>query len=177
MTDDEITTWLETDEHGSRPYRAQRMRLLLELFGENANRIFFGGVVPLQAFEEMRLAYLHGLYVSCVVVSQIVIEHILAGLFEMFGRQGMDGAGFQRLVEAALHDGFISQDEYASLDQLRRLRNPYTHSKPIMHETGFIRRSAETGSHPEELFQQDAELALTAVSRLLKRRPFSFPDE
>jgi hypothetical protein len=153
------------------------MHLLLELFGDNANMMFFGGMVPVQAFEEMRLAYLNGLYVCCVVVSQIVIEHILAGLFEMFGRQDMGGSGFQKLAEAALCDGYISQDEFKGLDQLRRLRNPYTHSKPIMHETCFVRRSAETGCHPTELFRQDAEAALIVVSRLLRRRPFSLPDE
>jgi hypothetical protein len=114
---------------------------------------------------------------STGTVSQIVIEHILAGLFDMFNRPDMEGAGFQKLTEAALLDGYISQEEFDGLDQLRRLRNPYTHSKPIMHETCIIRRSAETGFHPTELFQRDAEAALAVVSRLLSRHPFSFPDD
>jgi hypothetical protein len=174
MTDNEIMTWLEADEAASRPCRVLRMRLLLDRFGQSGYMQFFGGVVPIQAFEEMRLAYLNGLYVSCVVVSQIVIEHILAGMFEMADRTDMEGAGFQKLTEAALVDGYISQEELDGLDKLRRLRNPYTHSKPIMHQTCFIRRAPESGFHPTELFKQDAEAALTVVSVLLSRHPFRF---
>jgi hypothetical protein len=177
MTDNEILTWLEADEAKSRPYRVQRMRLLLDRFGQSGYMQFFGGVVPVQAFEEMRLAYLNGLYVSCVVVSQIIIEHVLAGLFEMANRADLEGAGFQKLTEEALADGYISQEEFDGLDQLRRLRNPYTHSKPIMHQSCFIRRAAETGNRPGELFKQDAETALAVVSRLLSRYPFSLSDE
>jgi len=153
------------------------MRLLLDRFGQSGYMLFFGGVVPAQAFEEMRLAYLNGLYISCVVVCQIIVEHILAGFFEMANRTDLEGAGFQKLTEAGLADGYISQEEFAGLDHLRRLRNPYTHSKPIMHHTCFIRRAAETGNPPAQLFKQDAETALTVVSRLLSRYPFSLSNE
>ena len=177
MTDDEILTWLESDEAVSRPYRVQRTRFLLDRFGQSGYMLFFGGVVPLHAYEEMRLAYLNGLYICCVVVSQIIIEHLLAGLFEMANRTDLQRAGFQRLTEEALAEGYISQEEFDGLDQIRRLRNPYTHSKPMMHKTCFIRRAAETGTHHTELFKQDAETTLTVVSGLLARYPFSFPDE
>lgn len=177
MTDADIFDWLESDEAGSRPYRVQRMRLLLDRFGQGGHIVFFGGVIPAQAFEEMRLAYLNGLYISCVVVSQVVIEHVLAGLFEMAGRTDLEGAGFQKLTKEALAAGFISQVESDGLDHLRQLRNPYAHSKPVMHQSCFIRRAAETGSPPSELFKQDAETSLAVISRLLSRYPFSMSDE
>jgi hypothetical protein len=153
------------------------MHLLLKLFGQNESMLFFGGVVSVQAFEEMRLAYLNGLYVSCVVVSQIVIEHILAGLFNLSNRSDLEGAGFQKLTKEAIADGYISQREFDDLDRLRRLRNPYTHSRPIMHPRCVMRRAVETGDHPLELFKQDAETALAVVAALLSRRPFPFSDE
>lgn len=173
MTKEEILAWLEVDETKSRPYRVERMQILLDRFGQGNHMLFFGGVVPMQAFEEMRLAYLNGLYVSCVVVSQVLIEHILAGMFEMADRDDLEGSGFQKLTSEALKSGFISQKEYERLNQLRRLRNPYTHSKPIMHQSCFIRRAAETGAHPVDVFKQDAETALAIVSGLLSRYPFS----
>jgi hypothetical protein len=178
MTDDEILAWLEEDEAKSRPYRVERMGLLLDRFGQGGYMQFFGGVVPLYAFEEMRLAYLNGLYISCVVVSQIIVEHLLAGMLEMMAnRSDLEGAGFHTLINEGLAAGLISQDEFDGLDQLRRLRNPYTHTKPIMHQSCFIRRAAESGSHPADLFKQDAEVALTVVSGLLSRYPFYFTDE
>ncbi len=177
LTDDEIVTWLKADETASRPCRVDRMHLLLDHFGQNRDMLFFGGVIPAQAFEEMRLAYLNGLYISCVVVSQIVIEHILAGLLDLSGRTTLEGAGFQRLTEEARAEGYISEKEFEDLIRLRRLRNPYTHSRPVMHDSCVIRRAAETGSHPLELFKQDAETALAIVAGLLSRYPFSFLEE
>lgn len=176
MTENDILSWLESDEAGSRPWRVERMGLLLDLFGQNGWMQFFGGVVPVQAFDEMRLAYLNGLYVSCVVVSQIVLEHILAGMFSLYGRDDLEGAGFQKLTTEGLAAGFISLEEFEELERLRRLRNPYTHSKPIMHPSCFVRRAAESNTHPAELFKQDAEAALMAVSAMLSRQPFSSPD-
>jgi hypothetical protein len=176
MTDDEIGDWLEADDAKSGPYRVRRMQVLLDHLGEGGYILFTGGMIPLHAFEEMRLAYLNGLYISCVVVSQIIVEHILSGLFDMANRTDIEGVGFQKLLMEALLDGYISQEEFDSLDELRRLRNPYVHSKPIMHEACFIRRAAETGDHPAELFKKDAEIALTVVSRLLSRYPFSLSD-
>ena len=152
------------------------MHVLLELFGQNGYMQFFSGMVPVQAFEEMRLAYLNGLYVSCVVVSQIVIEHIIAGMFSLFGRDDLEGVGFQKLTTEAVAVGFISQEEFEDLERLRRRRNPYTHSKPVMHPNGLIRRAVEANTHPVELFKLDAEAALRAVSRMLSRQPFSFAD-
>jgi hypothetical protein len=176
LTDNQILACLEADEAASRLDRATRMRLLIDLFGQDKGRLFFGGVVPVQAFEEMRLAYLHGLYVSCVVVSQIVIEHILAGVFDMFDRADLEGAGFQKLVEEACTNGYISQEESSDIDRLRRLRNPYVHSKPVAHPSSIFMRAAETRSHPVELFKQDAETALGVVAALLSRCPFSISD-
>ena len=171
--DEEILAFLESDDEASLPDRLVRMRFLLDQYGREGYTLFFGGVVPAHAFEEMRLCYLHGLYISCVVVAQIVIEHLLAGLFEMANRNDLQGASFKQLVEEALADGFISQGEFDELDHLRQLRNPYTHSKPIMHETCFIRRAAESGSHPRQLFKEDAQKAIVAVFRLMSRPPFS----
>jgi len=116
-------------------------------------------------------------FISCVVISQIVIEHTLAGLLNFFGRTDLEGAGFRKLAEEALSDGHISQKEFDDLNQLRRLRNPYSHSKPIMHRSCIMRRAAETGSHPLELFKEDAKTALAIVATLLSRRPFSLPDQ
>lgn len=171
----DLAAWLAADEEESRPYRAERLAFLLEQFGaEERGMLFHGGVVSAQAFEEMRLCYLNGLFVSCVVVAQIVIEHTLAHILVLAGRGNLEGAGFKKLTEEALKERIISQDEFDALDELRRLRNPYTHSKPLMHESCFVRRSAETGSLPWDLFKEDAEKAVIAVFGLLSRQPFSF---
>jgi hypothetical protein len=44
----------------------------------------------------MRLCYLHGLFISCVVVAQIVIEHTLARMLSLAGRNDLERASFQK---------------------------------------------------------------------------------
>src|SRR5262245_21775686 len=157
----DLMAWLAADEAKSRPYRAERLALLLEHFGsEERGMLFHGGIVPAHAFQELRLCYLHGLFISCVVVAQIVIEHTLAGMLRMGGRDDLEGASFKKLLEEAEADGLISAAEYDAFDELRQLRNPYTHSKPPMHESSVGCRTAETGSHPWDLFKEDAEKAI-----------------
>jgi hypothetical protein len=81
------------------------------------------------------------------------------------------------LSEAALAEGLISQDEFDDFDRLRKIRNPYTHSKPFMSESCIVRRSAESGHAPQELFKEDAETVLSIVIKVLSRLPFAFPSE
>ena len=98
----DLVAWLVTDEEKSRPFRAERLSFLLEHFGtEERGMLFHGGVVSVAAFEEMRLCYLNGLFVSCVVVAQIVIEHTLAHMLSMANRDDLERASFQKLLEEA----------------------------------------------------------------------------
>jgi hypothetical protein len=48
------------------------------------------------------------------------------------------------------------------------------HIEPLVHESCIVRRTAETGSHPWDLFKEDAEKAIIAVFGLLAREPASF---
>ncbi len=123
----------------------------------------------------MQFSYIHGAYVSCILAAQVVLEHLFAGVLEWNGRVNLDGAGFKALSEAALAEGVISQDEFDDFERLRRIRNPYTHSKPFMGESCIIRRSAESGRAPHELFKEDGQKALTIVANVLSRQPFAFP--
>jgi hypothetical protein len=174
----DLVAWLAADDEKSRPFRAERLAFLLDHFGtEERGMLFHGGVVSATAFEEMRVCYLNGLFVSCVVVAQIVIEHTLAHMLDLAGRSELEGAGFKKLAEESLKERLLSQDEFDAMDELRKLRNPYTHSKPLMHDSCFVRRSKETGSHPLDLFKEDAEKAVIAVFGLLSRQPFSFYSE
>ena len=73
--------------------------------------------------------------------------------------------------------GLISQEEFDDFERLRRIRNPYTHSKPFMGESCIVRWSAESGLPPHELFKEDAQKALAIVIKVLSRQPFAFPSE
>src|SRR5688572_6824791 len=118
----DLIAWLESDEAESRPYRAERLRLLLEHYGEDGTiRLFPGGPVSALAFEEARLAFLHGVFLGCVMLCQTCVEHMLAGIFRMSGRDDLDRVPFQKLLLAAKTERFISESEFALFERLRAL--------------------------------------------------------
>ena len=96
----------------------------------------------------MQFCYIHGAYISCTLAAQVVLEHLFAAFLEWNGRDDLDGAGFKALSEAALAEGLISQNEFDDFDRLRRIRNPYTHSKPFMGESCIVRRQHLPASGP-----------------------------
>jgi hypothetical protein len=123
----------------------------------------------------MQFCYIHGAYISCTLAAQVVLEHLFAAFLEWNGRENLDARGFKALSEAARAEGLISQDEFDDFEMLRRIRNPYTHNKPFMGESCIVRRTAESGLGPDEVFKEDAQKALAIVIKVLSREPFAVP--
>ena len=171
----ELMARLEEDEAKSRPYRAQRLKLLLDEYGPGGIRLFYGGPVSHWAFEECRLAYLHGLFLSSILAAQVCLEHMLAGLFRMAGRDDLEGAGFGLLLKTALSESFISEAEFGLFDGLRKVRNPYAHYRAPTSKTSPLRRAIATDRAPDDLLVEDARSAVVALLRLCKRHPFCLP--
>lgn len=172
MEDDDLISWLEQDEVRSRLYRAGRLRLLVQEYGPEGIRLFHGGPVSALAFEEARQAYLHGLFMACTIMSQVCLEHMLAGLFRAVGRDDMERASFEMLLRQARNEGFLSQDEFELFERVRQIRNPYTHSRAPASPGSVIRRTLTSNMPFEDLVVQDAELAIRALLRLCRRPPF-----
>jgi hypothetical protein len=175
MNDVELLEWMKTADARSLQDRLERLKFVRKQHPRENDHLFFGGLIPSQAFQEMQFCYIHGAYISCTLAAQVVLEHLFAALLEWNGREDLDGLGFKALSEEALAESLISQNEFDDFESLRRIRNPYTHSKPFMGESCIVRRSAESRLAPHELFKEDAEKALTIVIKVLSRQPFAFP--
>jgi hypothetical protein len=169
-----LIAWLEADEASSRPFRAGRLRLLIDEYGDEGKiRLFPGGSASAIAFEEARLAYLHGLFLGCIVLCQACVEHMLAGIFRMSGRDDLNRAGFQTLLREAREERLLSGTEFDLFDRLRVLRNPYAHPRAPEHPKSILSRVITTTTPFEDLLAQDAELAIVALLRLCRRAPFA----
>lgn len=175
---DQFTAWLEEDDSQSRPYRAQRLRLLVKEYGSAEGiRLFHGGPMSAIAFEEARQAYLHGLFAACTIMCQVCLEHMLAGIFRAAGRDDLDRATFKMLLREARDDEIVSEDEFTLFDRLRTLRNPYAHPRTPTGKGSIISRAFEREIAIEDLPVQDAEFAITALLRLCRRPPFALPGD
>lgn len=169
---EDLMTWLAADDESSRPARARRLRLLIKEYGPEGHRLLPGGELSLQAFEEARRAYLHGLYFACVILTQACLEHMLAGIFRIAGRDNLDKASFERLLKEARQRRYVSPGEFVLFSRLRRVRNPYVHARRPGAPDSPVARAVRSQVPIDEVLARNATLAITALLHLLRRPPF-----
>lgn len=178
ITDKEyLNNWLERDDAASRPYRAQRLELLVKEYGQEGIRLFHGGPISARAFEEARQAYLHGLFIACTIMCQVCLEHMLSGMFRTVGRDDLNGATFERLLLEARSEHFLSNEEFELFNRLRKVRNPYAHARPPLTRGTLERRALEEDSDVDVIVEEDAEMAIKALLSLCQRPPFALPPD
>lgn len=175
MTDktDDLMAWLEKDELRSRPYRAERLDELLSIFDSpRENVLFRGGTISHQSYTELRLAFIHGLYLSTVLLALACIEQELAG--EQYA-QGMDDAArtnLENLLHEAKRSGDIDDELFDEINQLRVVRNSYAHYRPPTHLKSYIQRSVRQVDQSIDLSKADALKALHVLAKFINRSSF-----
>ena len=173
---DEYIAFLKEDDDNTRPFRARRLELIVREFGPPRHLLLPGGLMSLHAFEEARHAYVRGMYVATVLLSQTALEHMLGGSLHAAGHNGK--WGFRRILEVARVESHISQAEFDLFDRLRRLRNPYVHASLPLDEGTIGHRIVDraNGTDAADLMEEDATLAITSLLQISRRRPFGFSD-
>lgn len=164
----ELQDWLEQDEAGSRLYRAERLAKLLAVIPEE-EMVFFGGLSSAQTFTELKIAYIHGLYISTVLLALACIEQEMAGSFHMQGVDGAANARLENLLKNSLTENKITTDEFYTFDRLREIRNSYTHYRPPIHKMAWVRRAMVNDVPVDDILEADATAALSALATYLNR--------
>lgn len=164
----ELQDWLEQDEAVSRSHRAERLSKLLAVLPEE-EMVFFGGLASAQAYIEIRLAYIHGLYLSTVLLALACIEQELAGALHIRGMDSAANARLEKLLKEGLTTGIITTGEFQTFDRLREVRNSYTHFRPPTHRTAWARRAMATDIPIDDILEADAAGALFALGSFIDR--------
>ena len=170
----ELITWLETDEAASREARARRLRHLLEAIRPPKEGFFFQGEASFHSFNEVRLAYIHGLYFATVLLSLACIERELAGRLYAAGWEKAKDAGLKELLSTAHERGSISDAESDTFQHLRSVRNSYAHFKPPGHSSSLVCRALHQNVVPNEVMMIDAQRAVEALGSFFERRSGPF---
>lgn len=167
-----LISWLDTDEAGSRPFRARRLaRLLKHLPPEAGGRMLWGGEDSLQIFNELRLAYIHALYFATVLLVLAYVEKELAGFFHVAGDNKVRRATLEQLCQMALECGWITRKQFAAFNRLRQVRNGYAHFRTWKDRSGRIRRALSQNRDPGDWVEKDANFALKTLGAFIERQP------
>ena len=167
----ELIAWLETDEAPSREWRARRLKYLLDAIQPPKEGMFFQGEESFHSFNEVRLAYIHGLYLATVLLSLACIEREVAGRLYAMGWEKAKGAKLEELISKAHEQGIISNEESDTFQRLRRVRNSYAHFKPPLASSSLTGRALDQNTLPNEVLMVDAQKAIEALGGFFKRRP------
>lgn len=92
------------------------------------------------------------------------------GLLHISGRDGR--WGFAEILGLARAERLISPEEFDLFDRLRTLRNPSC-MPGTQEPAGPLAARAIDGVRDDDLMEEDATLAITALLRLVRRRPFT----
>jgi hypothetical protein len=165
--------WLQEDDRESRPFRAERVREVNELFPiPEGGLITFGGLETMTALVEARLAYVNELYLCTVLSTLAVTERHLAGMLYAKGLESAKRMSFEDLLKCAKKDGFFNPEEESDLEQFRHLRNAYAHFREPLHKLSSVRRSIKDDLPFEDLLHRDAQAALRLLGRHFAQRPY-----
>jgi hypothetical protein len=154
--------------------RSERLAWL-ERKGQPADgRLLPGGFSAATAYWEAGACFVGGQFLATVLLTQVCLEHLLAGLLGMSPEhENSHKLSAQRLFAVALKERVLTPAEFELFNGLRRSRNPHAHPRAIDDPQALPRRILDTQTPPDEIYRKDAEAAISALKALLDRQPFA----
>lgn len=154
---------LQHDQRGT----VKRTKEIYRLFGPPRS-MMFSGVLTADAHYEMLNAYILGLYISTVFAAHALIESALSFsfMFDANDRSIAEG-GLNKIIEASLARGHISNELSDRLHELREMRIAYFHSHVGLNPRSAMKRYLDKRLYGLKLHRRDAQDALKIVHEFL----------
>lgn len=146
--------------------RVERLKEIKSLFlwKKDGDLLLSGGFSSLFALSEIPNAYINGNFLSCICLAQIFFEHTLSSTFCIQGDDEIAEASFARIIDECKNNNMISKDFAEKLDELRRIRNSYTHFHVGLGKRGLVRRMLDNSIVIDDLLIKDAWFAVKLIS-------------
>jgi hypothetical protein len=162
-------TWLDREDSTCAADRRARLEWVAGLTPVSEFLSFPGGWVAKYLFEESRYCFVYGQFMAAVVLGLAFAEHTLAAEFYAAGRNDLERASITVLLREGRDAGWLTDEEYGQLDEIRTLRNPLTHFRAPLWAGTVEHRSVTTDQMPYDVLEKDARMVMVAVFHLLGR--------
>lgn len=157
---DEVTQYLSEMDQETLEARASNLSFVIGIAPDS------GFVMPHESFlvfTEARDAFVNGLYVATVMLTQAFIEHRLQIFMDEIGERAAASKGINAILKRLRvirpeHDFILDK-----LDQLRAFRNPFIHLKPPDHPHTIGQVSLQRRVHPNQLLFERARESLSLM--------------
>jgi hypothetical protein len=167
----DIARWLRKQDTRSLSHRSSRLGRLLECGPlPEAGIMFHGGPISFQGFEEARLAFINGLYVSVPMIVLAFIELELCGRLYAAGFEAAKDAPIGIIQAEAQSRGLLTDEEINKLNKLRAMRNSLTHFRPPLDGRSVTGRQLKENDDWFGLLKADAEWTITFMYEFVSAR-------
>ena len=164
--------WLIREDSTGRKDRLARLDWLISNVPDANYMTFPGGLMSKYLFEEARYCFVYGQFLAVIVLGLSHIEHTLAALFYMAGRNDLERATISTLLREAKTEGWVTETEFDNLERARKVRNPITHFRRPLHDETVEYRAVAQNELPYTIIEEDAQHVMETVLRLLGKNAF-----
>ncbi|MDE7330394.1 MAG: hypothetical protein K2N30_04855 [Clostridia bacterium] len=157
---------LQSSDKETFKFRLERLKEIKSLFlwKKECDLLLFGGFSTLFAISEILSAYINGNFLSCICLAQIFFEHTLSSTFCMQGEDEIAEANFAKILDESKTNKIITEDFAEKLDELRRIRNSYTHFHVGLGKRSLMKRMLDNSVVIDDLLIKDAWFAVKLIS-------------
>jgi hypothetical protein len=178
---------LLADLHDDLEGRVERLRLLLAIesdFGGGRGLLLPGGTPAQFAYLETRQAFVAGNFLSVILLSQCMLENVLAAQIglETLSREIKGGSPielrtrptFRETIAACRRANILDNKDEVDLARLSDLRNALTHFRDVNDKSHLDRRALSQRRPAADVCEEDARFAIVLFVRMLAKDEFRF---
>lgn len=165
-----IEEWLYREDAVEREARLTRLKWLISRMPpEDYFVIPSGGQILHYLFEETKYCFVYGQFLSTIIIGASCIEHVLAALFYMTGRNDLERASIYDLLNEALNSKIITQSEYDKIEKARQIRNSIIHFRKLLDNNTIERYSVIQEEHPYIIIEENSRYVMELVIGLFAK--------
>ena len=145
--------------------RLSRLRYVNKVFPQVT--LSFGSTESYYIFNEVKMAYVHGEYISTLVLAQSFIER----RFQEFYRLRFDPKSkltLSKILDHFRDTNFMDNYLVDKIDKLRLKRNPFVHLRDVLDKDAIFTRSGNNSYNIVKTLQEDAKESLTIMYIIAK---------
>ena len=118
--------------------RGERLKYIATLLPDEY--MFGGDPETIFIFEEAKMAFINGQFISTILLSQAYIERILQIHYNSLGLDTLSKKGLKAIIDHAKKNKTIHHFLLPKIDELRKKRNPFVHLKDYEHGYNLSQR-------------------------------------
>ena len=144
--------------------RLDRFKWLYDIFPPNKG--FMMSYEMAFVFDEAKMCFMNGEYISTILLANSFIEHWLGSYLLGKGFERAAQKGTKAIIDCLRENQLLHVYLIDRIDKIRRKRNPFVHLKPYNHKENLSQRVFINMKPPEDILEDDAKEAISLMYQI-----------